>query len=147
MAPEKKKLTAAERKKIEEQIAALQESLEDQEEASGAEQRAADAEVEAERKKLADLFDRLGIGEEDWTLISTAFATGTEARTRAIVREELAAEEEAQDEQKKGGSLGELEGNPGAPPVPPDSPPQEPPTSRHWTEKKLFGKRDEPDDS
>jgi hypothetical protein len=89
---EKKKLTPAERKKVEDQIKELQDSLEEREEATPEDQAAADAEVERQRQATAELFDRLGITEEDWTVLSAAFAAGTEDRTRRIVREELAAE-------------------------------------------------------
>ena len=59
---EKKKLSASERKKVEEQIAALQASLDDQAEAdTAAEAREAEADVEQQRQQTADLFDRLGL--------------------------------------------------------------------------------------
>jgi hypothetical protein len=136
---EKKKLTPAEQEKIKQQIADLQKALEEQEEAKGAEQAAeATEEVEEQRAKTAALFDRLGITEEDWPVLSAALAAGTEERTRAIVREELAAEEEAENDK---GSLGELKDDPAAPPVKQDKPPEEPPASKHWTEKKIFGSK------
>jgi len=138
--PQKKKLNAAERKKVEDQIAALQASLEEQEEAEPEEQAEADADVEEQRRRTAELFDRLGITEEDWAVLSSAFATGTEERTRRIVREELAAEEEAAE----GGSLAEAADDPeGAEPVKPAKADDDPAPSKHWTERKLFGKSEE----
>lgn len=140
---EKKKLTPAERKKVEDQIKALQESLEEQEEASPKDQAAADAEVEEQRRKTAELFDRLGITEDDWTVLSAAFAAGTEDRTRRIVREELAAEEEGEEEAEEG-SLKEAQEEGGkVEPVKPPAPDNPPPPSKHWTEKKIFGKKDD----
>lgn len=142
--PEKKKqLSAAERKAVEKQIADLQAALDDQEEATGAAASADAAEdVEAEREKLANLFDRLGLSEEDYDLLAGALATGTEERTRQIVREELAAEEEGKGG-GDGGSLGELEENPAAPAVDPPPADKPPPPSKHWTQKRLFGKGEE----
>lgn len=140
MTEKKKKLTAAERAKVEKQIKDLQEALKDEEEATGA-AAAADAseEVEEQRQKLAALFDRLGLTEEDYDLLAGALAAGTEERTREIVREELAAEEEAAN----AGTVAELGADPEAgavAPPPEDSPP---PPSKHWTEKKVFGRKDE----
>ena len=139
MPADKKKLSPAERKKVEEQIAALQASLDEQAEAdTAAEAREAEADVEEQRAKTAALFDRLGLTEEDFDLLAGAMAAGTEERTRRIVREELAAEEEAAE----GGSLAEA-GKPGAEPVEPDDKPDVPAESKHWTEKKLWGKKHE----
>lgn len=140
----KKKLSEAERKQVADQIAELQASLEDEAEAEGAEASAeATAEVEEQREQLATLFDRLQISEEDWELMSAAFSTGTEERTRSIVREVLAEEEEAEGD----GSLKEAAEKPGgeAPPVPvPDAPPENAPPSKHWTERRILGgKKDE----
>ena len=143
MAEQKKKLTPEERKKVEDQIAALQASLEEQEEATPAEQPEADAEVEEQRRRTAELFDRLNITEEDWEVLSAAFAAGTEDRTRRIVREELAAEEEAEGG-SGGGSLKDAADNPGgAEPVETPQPDDKPAPSKHWTEKKIFGKRED----
>lgn len=142
---EKKKLSAAERTKIADQIAALQAALDDAEEAEGA-AAAADAQedVEEERQKLAALFDRLGLTEQDYDLLVGAVASGTEERTRAIVREELAAEEEAENDD---GSLAGAGKDPAkATPVAPTPPDDAPPPSEHWTKKKLFGKRKEEQD-
>ena len=142
---EKKKLTPEERKKVEKQIADLQAALKEQDDAEGA-AAAADAaeDVEEEREKLAQLFDRLGLTEEDYDLLAGAFAAGAEERTRQIVREELAAEEEAAGD----GSLGELGDNPDAGAVEPPAPDNPPPPSKHWTEKRLFGgKKDEGPDA
>ncbi len=138
--PEKKKLSAAERKKVEEQIAALQASLDDQAEAdTAAEAREAEADVEQQRQQTAALFDRLGLTEEDFDLLAGAMAAGTEERTRRIVREELAAEEEAAEGE---GTLAAA-GEPGAKPLPPDDSPDLPAESKHWTERKLWGKKHE----
>jgi hypothetical protein len=145
MAKQKKtKLTADERKAVEKQIADLQAALEEQEEAVGAEASAeAEEDVEAQREALASLFDRLEITEADYDLLAGAFATGTEERTRQIVREELAAEEEQSGAGAGDGSVAELEDNPAAPAVDPPPPDNPPPPSKHWTEKRLFGKGEE----
>lgn len=145
----KKKLSSAERKKVEDQIAALQESLDDAEEASPEEQAAADADVEEQKKKTAALFDRLGLTEDDWTVLSAAFAAGTEDRTRRIVREELAAEEEEGEGEGEGGAgtLAEAADDPeGAGPVAQPKDDDEPVPTKHWTDKKIFGKSDEEED-
>lgn len=131
---EKKKLTPEERKKIEDQIAELNEALKDQ-----AEGEATPAEVEEEKRKLAALFDRLNITEEDYDVLVAGLAAGTEERTRRIVREELAAEEEGEE----GGSLKDLETDPNAPPNTQKPPPDQEPKAKHWTERKLFGKDDD----
>jgi hypothetical protein len=144
MAEAKKKLTPAERKKIEEQVAALQASLDEQEEATGAEASAEAAEeVEEQRERLASLFTKLDISEEDYDLLAGAFASGTEERTRQIVREELAAEEESGGAGGDDGSLGALEDDPSKPPIEPPPEDTPPPPSKHWSEKKIFGKKDD----
>lgn len=136
--PEKKKLTAAERKAVEEQIAELQASLDEEAAAStAAEREEASEDVEEQKRKTAALFDRLGLTEEDFDLIAAAVASGTEDRTRRIVREELAAEEEAAG----GGSLASAaeEGTP----VEPDQKPDVPAPSKHWSERRLWGNKHE----
>jgi len=148
---EKKKLTAEEKAAVQKQIDDLQASLADQEQASGAAAQAdADEEVEEQRERLATLFDRLGLSEEDFDLMATAFATGTEQRTRSIVREVLAEEEEAAgtgDDDKGGtgddGGLGAASDDPKVPPVKPDAAPEPAPQSEHWTKKKIFGRKEE----
>lgn len=142
---EKKKLTPEQRKKVEDQIKALQDSLKEQEAAEGAAASAEAAEdVEEQKEKLAALFDRLNLTEEDYDLLVSSLASGTEERTRQIVREELAAEEESSTER---GSLKDAAENPkGAKPnADEDKPPDTPAPSKHWTERKLFGKKDEPE--
>lgn len=135
----KKKLTAAEKKKLQDQIAQLQSALEEEEEAEGAEETAeATEEVEEQRERLAALFDRLGLTEEDFDTLTAAFATGTEERTRSIVREVLAEEEEAEGD----GSLREAAENPEeAEVVEGDNPPDPPPPSKHWTERRILGRK------
>lgn len=134
-----KKLSAAERKKVEEQIAALQASLDDVAEAdTAAEAEAAREDVEEEKRKTAELFDRLGLTEADFDLLASAMASGTEERTRRIVREELAAEEEAAGDKGSLAAAGEEQTA-----LDPDHTPDTPAESKHWTEKKLWGKKHE----
>jgi hypothetical protein len=134
---DKKALTPEQRKKVQAQIAELQASLEDEAAASTpAEKEEASQDVEEEKQKTAELFDRLGLTEADFDLLAAAMASGTEERTRRIVREELAAEEEAAGD----GSLAAA-GEPGAQPVENPAPDDAPAPSKHWSEKKLWGKK------
>lgn len=140
--PEKKKLTAVERKKIEEQIASLQEALEAEEVAKTPEEEAAaEEELAEQRRRTAELFDKLDLTEEDYDLLVRSVASGSEEELRRIVREELASA--ATPEGEPEGSVKKLQKDPKAPAVPGDSPPEEPPASKHWTEKKLFGRGEE----
>lgn len=143
---EKKKLTPEERKKVEAQIADLQSALDDVDDAStAAEEAAAQADLERERAATAALFDKLDLTEEDYDLLVAALATGTEQRTREIVREELGEDPPGDGGAGGGpdGGLGDLQDDPAAPPVGDPPAPDDPPKSAHWTEKRFGWNKDQ----
>lgn len=141
---EKKKLTAAEREKLRRQIAELQAALDDKEEASTpGEEEAAQEEVEEQQQKLAELFDRLGLTEADYDLLIEALGRGLDDHVKHLVREELG------EEAVNTGTVKDLAENPpgeGEREEGGDTPPESPPASAHWTTRKLFGKKDEPEE-
>ncbi len=140
MAP-KKKLTDQERKRVQDQIAQLQASLDDVADADTEDEiEDAEADVVEKKKALAELFDRLGLTEADYDLLVEGVGASMDEKVRHIVREELG---EDGDEDKGDGTVKELADDPEAPPVEDDTPPSSPPASKHWTERKVWGKGEE----
>lgn len=145
---EKKKLTTEEKERVKAQIAELQASIAEEADAETPdEEKIAAEEVEKKKAKLAALFDRLGLTEEDYDLLIESVGAGLDAQVRHIVKEELGEEGDG-GEKPDEGTVKELVEDPNAPPVesPPDTAPENTPESRHWTEKKVFGK-DEPEEA